>query len=257
VWNPIDVFNIKDVLDPTYEQPGHNAVRLDIPVGMDVNIMALYSPEDSWDQSAKLLQFKWRISRFDIAITGIEKEWRFHDYTQFDINIQNFTEIPEKRQLVGLSTSGELLGLGIWGEYGYNWMEQTDDFVEWVIGSNYTFDFQTYVMIEYYCNTLGKKDYQDYSLNDWMRLMASEQKAISREQLYILIQHPIADLIDFGLSSIYSISDGSVALVPTLTWSLFENVDVFAYLNYNIGKEGTAYSRLSGNGGLVRARVYF
>lgn len=33
VWNPMDVFNIKELIDPTYEQPGHNAVRLDIPIG--------------------------------------------------------------------------------------------------------------------------------------------------------------------------------------------------------------------------------
>ena len=30
VWNPTDVFNQKDITDPTYEQPGHNAVRLDL-----------------------------------------------------------------------------------------------------------------------------------------------------------------------------------------------------------------------------------
>ncbi|NOR53859.1 MAG: hypothetical protein GQ536_07215, partial [Candidatus Aminicenantes bacterium] len=33
IWNPTDVFNIKDLLDPTYEQPGYNAVRLDVPIG--------------------------------------------------------------------------------------------------------------------------------------------------------------------------------------------------------------------------------
>jgi hypothetical protein len=34
-------------------------------------------------------------------------------------------------------------------------------------------------------------------------------------------------------------------------------MDIMAYLNTNIGKEGTAFSRDSGDGGIVRARIYF
>ncbi len=218
---------------------------------------ALYSPEDSWRNSAKLIQFKGRISHFDYTLIAIEKLWRFHDYSQFDWSNMNFLELPEKRQLLGGSLAGELLGLGVWAEYGYNIMEYSKDFSELVIGSDYTFDFQTYLMIEYYRNTLGKTDYKKYDINDWMRLFAAEQKAISRDQVYAFIQHPVTDLLSLGLSSIYSISDNSLALVPTLNYSLSENMDVMAYLNFNLGKEGKAFSKSQGNGGLIRARIYF
>ncbi len=257
VWNPTDVFNIKDVLDPTYEQPGHNALRLDVTLGSSYTLTALYSPEDSWRNSAKLIQFKGRVSHFDYTLIAIEKLWRFHDYSQFDWSNMNFLELPEKRQLLGGSLAGELLGLGVWAEYGYNIMEYSKDFSELVIGSDYTFDFQTYLMIEYYRNTLGKTDYKKYDINDWMRLFAAEQKAISRDQVYAFIQHPVTDLLSLGLSSIYSISDNSLALVPTLNYSLSENMDVMAYLNFNLGKEGKAFSKSQGNGGLIRARIYF
>ena len=257
VWNPTDVFNIKDVLDPTYEQPGHNAMRLDVTLGSSYTLTALYSPEDSWGDSAKLIQFKGRISHFDYTLIAIEKLWRFHDYRQFDWENMNFLELPEKRQLLGGSVAGELLGLGVWAEYGYSKMEHSKNFYELVIGSDYTFDFQTYVMIEYYRNTLGKTDYEKYDINDWMRLFAAEQKSISRDQVYAFIQHPVTDLLSVGLSSIYSISDNSLALIPTLNYSLSENVDVMAYLNFNLGKEGKAFAKSQGNGGLIRARVYF
>lgn len=257
VWNPTDVFNIKDVLDPTYEQPGHNAMRLDVTLGSLYTLTALYSPEDSWGDSAKLIQFKGRISHFDYTLIAIEKLWRFHDYRQFDWENMNFLELPEKRQLLGGSVAGELLGLGVWAEYGYSKMEHSKNFYELVIGSDYTFDFQTYVMIEYYRNALGKTDYEKYDINDWMRLFATEQKSISRDQVYAFIQHPVTDLLSLGLSSIYSISDNSLALVPTLNYSLSENVDVMAYLNFNLGKEGKAFAKSQGNGGLIRARVYF
>ena len=257
VWNPTDVFNIKELFDPAYEQPGHNAVRLDVALGRIYTLTALFSPEDTWENSAKLIQLKGRISHFDYSLIAIEKVWRFHDYTQIDMENMNFLELPERRRLLGASTAGELLGLGVWAEYGYNWMENSDDFYEFVVGTDYTFDFQTYVMVEYYRNTLGKTDYEQYNLNDWMRLIKMEQKAISRDQVYVFVQHPATDLLNAGLSTIYSISDNSFALVPTLSYSFSDNVDIFAYLNLNFGKEGRVFSKNMGNGGLIRVRIYF
>ncbi|KPK90707.1 hypothetical protein AMJ80_08065 [bacterium SM23_31] len=257
VWNPMDVFNIKDVLDPTYEQPGHNAVRMDVPLGSIYTLTALYSPEDTWRNSAKLFRFKGRISHFDYSLIAIEKLWRFHDYTQLDTTDTAFPELPEKRRLLGASTAGELLGLGVWAEYGYNKMENSKDFHELVVGTDYTFDFQTYIMVEFYRNTLGKTDFEQYNINDWMRQFAAEQKAISRDQIYSFIQHPATDFLSMGLSSIYSISDNSLALVPTFNYSFSVNVDIMAYLNFNFGREGKVFAKNTGNGGLLRARIYF
>ena len=87
--------------------------------------------------------------------------------------------------------------------------------------------------------------------------MAMEQKAISQDQVYVLIQHPATDLLNIGISSIYNISDDSLALIPTLNYSLSDNVDIFAYLNLNFGAEGKAFAKNLGNGGLIRIRVYF
>jgi len=257
VWNPTDIFNIKDPVDPTYEQPGQNALRLDVPITDSTTFSALYSPDDEWQSSAKMVQIKSRIKRFDLTVVAIEKIWLFHDYTQFDFVLMNFPELPEKRQLLGLSTAGEILGIGIWAEFAYNWMETTDDFHELAAGFDYTFDFQTYILAEYYRNSLGKTDRLDYDLNDWMRFMVSEQKAIARDQFYALVQHPVTDLMNLGLSTIFCITDGSFVLVPTLEYSLSDNVDIFAYLNLNFGKEGTNYDKSLGKGGMIRARIYF
>jgi len=257
VWNPTDVFNIKDVLDPAYEQPGHNAIRLDLPLGNAGGLTALYSPEDTWNHSSKLIQFKARIPRFDVSLIAIETLWRFHDYTAFDMNAFGFLEQPEKRRVLGGSLEGELFGLGLWSEYGHSLMENSEHFYELVVGMNYTFDFQTFFMMEYYRNTLAKSDYHQYTLNDWMRYFAAEQKAVARDQIYTLIQHPVSDFIELGLMSIVSITDGSLALVPTFNWSFSENLDIMAYANVNFGREGRAYSKMTGSGGLIRARVYF
>ena len=136
-------------------------------------------------------------------------------------------------------------------------MEYSKDFYELVFGVDYTFDFQTFIMAEYYRNTLGKKDYTQYDLNDWMRLLASEQKSISRDQVYVFFKHPTTDFIDLGSSGIYSISDNTFVLVPTLNYSFSENLDIMAYLNFNFGQDGTAFSKGTGNRGVIRAWVFF
>jgi len=169
----------------------------------------------------------------------------------------DFVELPEQRRLAGASTAGELFGLGTWVEYGYNEMETSKDFYELVAGVDYTFDFLTYFMVEYYRNTLGKSGRDLYDLNDWMRQYTAEQKAISRDQLYLFISHPLTDFIDLGTSCIFSLSDDSLALVPTLNYSFAQNIDILAYLNFNIGAEGSAYAENTGSGGLLRARLYF
>ena len=256
-WNPTDLFNTKDLLDPTYEQPGHNAIRVDVTGGGKTSLAALYTVGDDFKSSDKMLWLKSGISHFDLSLIAIEKTWTYTNYTQIDTLEMNFVTQEEKRRMIGATLAGEILGLGVWAEYAYNFMETSDDFFELVVGADYTFDIQTYLMLEYYRNTQGKTNFEEYNFNDWMRYMAAEQRAISRDQLYFLAMHPVGDLVYIGLSSIYSISDNSLALLPTLNYNIFENVELLMYLNFYLGEEGTVYASNLGNGGLLRARLYF
>ncbi|MCD4770052.1 MAG: hypothetical protein K8R35_07800 [Bacteroidales bacterium] len=255
-WNPTDLFNTKNLLDPTYEQPGHNAIRLDLGKGR-TTLTALYSAGDDFEGSDKMLWLKSGISHFDLSLIAIEKAWNYTDFTQFDMNQMNFVTNPEKRRMLGATLAGDILGVGVWSEYAYNFMEDSKDFYELIVGLDYTFDFQTYLMIEYYRNTQGKTDFENYDFNDWMRYLSAEQKAIGRDQIYFTMMHPAGDLGNIGLSSIYSLADNSMALLPTLMYNIFENVDLLLYLNFYLGEEGAVFASNLGNGGSVRARVYF
>lgn len=258
-WNPTDLFNTKDLLDPTYEQPGHNAIRLDMPLGMTSTMTILWGPQESWIRSVKLIQFKTQLNRFDLTIMGMEKQHIVHDYTQFQMDLMNpgFLELFENRKMFGFSTAGELFGLGVWGELAYHKLDISESFTDWLVGFDYTFDSGTYVMTEYYQSGQAKHDSDDYDLNDWMRYLASEQKAIARDQVYALVQHPITDLIQLGTSVIAAVSDGSFGILPTLNATPYENVEILAYLNFYFGNTGSAYNKQLGNGGFIRAKVYF
>ena len=112
-------------------------------------------------------------------------------------------------------------------------------------------------MAEYHRNSLGKETQDEYYLNDWMRYFTGETKTLSQDQLYGLIQYPITDLMLIGSSAIYSISDGSFAVIPTVYYSVFENVDLTLMFNIYVGEEDELFHNSLGNGGYLRAQVYF
>jgi hypothetical protein len=230
--NPTDVFNTKDALDPTYEQPGHNAIRVDAYLTDRFGIMLMYTPvEWDWQNSGKLVRLKTGLGHFDISVLGYEFQ---HTTTDF----YTFIQTQQRRRLLGADFVGELFGLGIWAEGCYNFMENDDDnFYEILAGTDYTFESGFYTMLEYHHNSLGKTDHAEYDLNDWMWFFTGETKTISQDQVYGLIQYPLTDFIMVGTSAIFSISDQSIALVPMVYYSIFENVELTLMFNLYIGEE--------------------
>jgi hypothetical protein len=249
--NPVDVFNLKNAMDPTYEQTGHNGVRLDIMLQDRTSVMLLYSPiAGSWNASGKLLRFKIGLGRFDFIMTGYEFRDRLTDFYSLSV-------ISEKRRLAGLEFVGELFGMGVWGEGAYNFMETSDDFYEFLLGTDYTFESGLYLLLEYHRNKRGKTRYEDYNINDWLRFYLGESKTICRDQVYSMVSYPLTDLLNLQLLSIISINDGSLALVPIIDYNIFENVDINIMGNIYTGSEGKVYNSKLGNGLVIRARVYF
>ncbi len=285
VWNPTDVFNKKDVIDPTYEQPGHNAVRVDLPIKNDFGLTAIYAPTEDWKNTDVLLKLKGHLLHFDFSLLAIQKNWSFTDSRIFDPIGLDFFKVNTKRQILGADFAGELFGVGVWGEYTYNEVKTKEnekikydeafsvlglmsqypyqpmnvpqEYYELVLGMDYTFDFQTYIMCEFYRNTSAKQDHQKYNFNNWMHYFLAEKKSIAQDQVYFFVQHPLTDLINIGSSYIFSISDNSSAIIPMLTYNVFENVDLSVFGNIYLGKEKTAYASNLGNGGMARMRVYF
>ncbi len=249
--NPVDVFNLKDALDPTYEQTGHNAARLDVMLSNRISVMFLYSPiESDWNNSGKLVRLKVGLGHFDFVLTGYEFQDELTDF--YSLSVTN-----ERRRLAGFEFVGQLLGLGVWGEGAYNFMETSDDFYEFLVGTDYTFESGFYCLLEYHRNERGKTSYEDYNINDWLRFYLGESKTISQDQMYTMISYPITDLINLQLMSIVSISDGSAAFIPVIDYNIFENVDLSIMGNIYAGSEGKIYSSKLGNGVVMRARAYF
>ena len=265
-WNPTDQFNAKNVLDPTYEQTGHNAIRLELALNSRLSVDSYFSPGTELKDSGAMIKLKSNLGRFDVSVLGIRNYWLRTDY----LNPAAFAD-PDAaystygRQMLGGDIVGELFGLGVWIEGGYTFVDlkegiglpDMDDFWEVVAGLDYTFNSGLYVMGEFYHNSLLPRKWEDYTLNHWMWYFSTETRAMSQDNFFGLIQYPLTDMITIGGMVIQSVSDGSAAIVPMLTWSMFEDVEFLTYANVNTGKDGQAYAANLGNGGIIRMRIYF
>ncbi|MGB7054483.1 MAG: hypothetical protein WBE28_04100 [bacterium] len=249
--NPTDIFNTKDALDPTYEQPGHNGIRMDLLLTHRLSVMALYVPiEFDLKNSGKLLRMKLGLGHFDLSLLASEKQYTITDFYTFQTDTQ-------RRRMLGGDIVGELIGMGVWAEGMYSFLEDDDDFYEFLVGTDYTFESGFYTMLEYHHNSLAKSDHESRNLNDWMRFLVGETKTITRDQVYGLINYPLTDMLNIGTSAIMDISGWSAAIVPMVQYSLFQNVELTLMGNIYIGTTGTAYSSTLGNGAFLRATVYF
>ena len=249
-WNPTDLFNTKSILDPTYEQPGVNGFRLDIGISADYTFTLFYSPENTWSESGKLMRFLGRISHFDYSLSVGQNQTQHTDYF-------TFKQGEERRILLGIDMTGELFGIGCWTENAFNSMEDSIDYWENIIGVDYTFSSGWYVMSEYYHNDQGNDDCNEYSLNDWMRYFTDEAKTLARDQVYFYSFYPITDLTNVGGSVVYAVSDNSTLLIPTLEYSISDDVVLTLFGSVYTGKEGAMYSNDMGNGAIIRLRAYF
>lgn len=265
-WNPTDHFNVKDILDPTYEQTGHNAIRLELAINSKFSIDSYFAPGKKMKNSSAMLKLKSNIGRFDVSVLGLRNQWQRTDYLNPAVVLDpNNGFSTYERSMIGGDLVGELLGLGVWAEGGYTFVDlkkgpglsNFNDFWELVTGVDYTFDSGLYVMGEFYHNSGLPKRWQDYTLNNWMWYFSTETRAISQDNFFGLIQYPLTDLVTVGGMVIQSISDGSASIAPMLTWSVFQDVELLSYINVNTGQEGQAYAAKLGTGGVIRLRIYF
>ncbi|MBN1333904.1 MAG: hypothetical protein JW971_09090, partial [Synergistales bacterium] len=132
-WNPTDLFNVKSLIDPTDEKPGHEAIRIDYPLSFSSRLLFILDVEDSIGDPGFLLRYKTTIGHFDYSMSYSVKEFTITDFASFALKDQ-------KRNMLGFDLAGEAFGVGLWFEGAYNWVDWGEDFGEWVIGLDYTWE---------------------------------------------------------------------------------------------------------------------
>jgi len=248
-WNSTDIFNDKNLLDPTYEKVGVNAFKAELPLGGESMATGIFGIGEDWFSSTKAVKLKGHVRGFDLSVSFVEKEQEETDYL-------SSVTTSERRRLAGGDFSGEIFGLGIWGEGAYNWMEETEDFGQYLTGADYTFESGLYFIGEYYRNGLGKADEKRYSFNDWMRLLSAEGENLGQDYVFLGQSYPVAELWNWSNYGIFNLNDRSGVLFPWFDYSLNDNTEVMFVGYVPFGGRVSEFGAF-GVGGFVRVRVYF
>jgi hypothetical protein len=252
-WNPTDNFNRKDQLDPTYEKEGVNAVKIEVPLGLDGFITAIASNRDGVDNPNYAFKIKKNILGFDISAS-----YQFFKEPNTDMN--DFLPVIQKRQIFGFDFTGQIFDIGIWGEGTYNWPDQNNfynkNYGEYLLGADYTFNGGLYMMMEYLHRDRGIDNPDNYDVGEYLRLLFGEVTNIGSDYLSIGATYPLTDLISFQLFSIVNLKDSSWVMVPWLVWDAGENFEISVAGNIFLGNTSTEYGEYPG-GGMVRFRIYF
>ena len=253
-WNPVDIFNIKDLLDPTYEQAGVTALRMELPLADRMGLDLILVPEDSWENSAKMIQGKIGLGSFDLTANITEynaqnPDWRLSDYAG---------DPPTNiiRQRIGGSIVGEILGVGIWGEGLWDLKDHPIAFDEYLIGLDHTFDFRTYLMVEFYHNGGGVADRDSLKFDDFMYSLSGQSHSLMQDYAFVVVQHPLTDLISVGLLGFANLNDKSFMVAPSLDWSAFENVNISLMVSRAQGGKDSEFGTQEW-GLRLRLRAYF
>ncbi len=248
-WNPTDIFNDKDPLDPTYENVGVNAFKLEIPFSDEGMLTGILNIRQGQETSTKALKIKHHLAGFDLSFCFIDKE-------QDRFNYFDFEPVYEKRRLFGGDFSGELFGLGLWAEGAYNSMENSVDFGQYLIGTDFTFENGLYLTGEYYRNELGKANKNRYDIQDWMDLLGATGDNLGRDYLFLGERYPITELWNWSNFFILNMGDKSGMFFPWFDYNLNDNTELFFVGYIPFGEEKTEFGEF-GAGGFARIRVYF
>ncbi len=242
LYNPTDLVNLKQTFDPTYEKPGVDALRIQYFYRGSGNVELVAIPGEE-------------LENWDLAVRIRERLFHFDTSALFVIKRDTLTFSAENRRAVGWTFVGSLLGLGVWGEGAYNWMESTRDFSSYVLGLDYTLNSGLYLMCEYYRDELGEMGKEEYDLFDWMRIM-QQGGSLGRDRLFIGGNYPFTSLWKGALFSIINLNDHSFALNPWLYWYFREDVEIDLTASLPWGDDASEFGETP-RAGLFRVRVYF
>ncbi len=247
-WNPTDIFNLKDIMDPTYENTGISAVKLSIPLGYRTTLSGILQPENSWDETVQYYQLKTGFGHYDLSVLYSRSQYRQSKLLWSSIQL---------RDLYGFNLEGELFGLGIRSEMAVHRLDYENDNLqyEYIVGADYTFANSLFIMAEYYHSDLGSPVNKTV-FDDYLVYFAGEGKSLNQNYLFALAMYPLGDLLDVSIFGIANLDDKSAVVIPQLIYRIYQDVELTFMGSLFIGEDTDEFGYQE-FGGRVRLRAYF
>lgn len=246
LYNPTNVFQIKSILDPSYELDGVDALNLTLHFSPLSNVEVLFLPGDTWESSARGGRIRGNLfESLDLSVGYLLYQREL---------IDPLTLSPGKREteIVAGDFSGELLGLGVHGEATYNTRKK--EMIS-LLGMDYTLrDGVTSLLLEYLSNGEGRTE-GNYTLADWLNYLMGATLSMGKREIFFDLQR-IMGFHTLHLSFLVNPDDMSGIILPRLDLSLNDNTQVILAPFLTFGKMGEEYATLP-DGLFFRLRYSF
>lgn len=269
-WNPTDLFNRKNVFDPTYEIEGLDSVltTFSFPENLKLSLFYSFDTNDENDKQEKntvgandwQVKIETRARMWDCAIV-------YSDVKKIFLDAGTFNIMQIKWQLLSTEFSGELFGIGVHAEGGYAWLEsetspeklpeELKNHARFLLGCDYTFENELFLMAEYYFEGLGETVKDDYSLNNRIAYFTGNMDSIGRDNLFLGMRYPVSDLATFEFYGIFNLSDPSVILNPWITWIASDDIVVNFSAQIPLSENESASLGRSGSSVFIRMNFSF
>ncbi len=230
-WNPLDIFNRKDLIDPTYEQAGINALRMEIPVMDGGTLDIIIEPDSTWDMSSKLIQLKSSLDNYDFSLNGGNQYHLIPD--------GNSGYAYDHVFFGGGSIVGELWEFGLWGETLWS-LAADNNFGEVVFGIDHTFNNGVYLMTEYFHNSLGAEK-NEVTFDHYLYNFSGETHSLMQNYLFAMGMYNLTNYISGSLLVFGNLDDQSFILAPQLNWDAFEDVTLGAWVSQSFGENDSEF----------------
>lgn len=248
-WNPTDLFNAKNLMDPTYEKTGVNAIKAEIPFLKEGKITAIYSPSEDFDKSTYAFQIKENTLGFDLSACYIMRNYSSYDYYTFQESLEN-------QKMLGFDFSGSILSVGVHGEASVNFMETSENFQQYLVGADYTFSNGIFLMAEYYFNGKGENSSSDYTMNSWMSMLGEYGENLGKNYIYAGQSLPIGDYLTYSNYVIVNTNDKSAMIMPWFDFLFGDNITLTNSIFIPLGESNSEFGGY-GFGGIVRLKAFF
>lgn len=275
-YNPIDLFNFKDPLEPTYETNGLDAVFISVDFPKQTEFQAVMHYDNRFSASDYLARLKTHISGWDVALQYTHYLKERVDWETLNTQ-EALTELMQGMSfdaftrefhwhLAAAEFSGELFEFGIYGEGGYVFIEEPDEVgtlddaaknhERLLFGIDHTFEFQLYVLVEYLRLGQGRTDSADITLNDRMAYFNGEILSITKDTIFSGVSYPLTDLTEFSVYAIIGLNDSSALLNPWLTYDIRPGLKLWLSANIPFGDEASQNGK-SGASSFARLKFHF
>ncbi len=225
VWRPTDLFNPHNPVDyGKPERDGADAITVRWYFGDLTDVQAVYNADRSTQWNNWGIRFRTNVAEIDLGVMGGSIGDRFR---------------------LGGDFAANLFTAGLRGEFLYSRdrLSRDDgprDTWSWVLGLDHQLTGELYMMAEFYHDGAGAPTANQYRYD---LLLSGEIINLAMDYFVVSANYLFSPLLQTSVTANVNIRDGSGYFLPSVTYSLLQDMQVSASGLWTYGSAAAEYGR--------------